>query len=121
MESRTFLVYLSDSLIRYLGKSLPNKASRYEAFQYIIGKQKEKIDLDRDGGANVPFLAKVSDLAKRWNWSRNTVFSFLRTLENDGAIEVKQCQNGTLIRVLNIFRKDAKTSENNGDSCSAER
>ena len=69
MESRTFLVYLSDSLIRYLGKSLPNKASRYEAFQYIIGKQKEKIDLDRDGGANVPFLAKVSDLAKRWNWS----------------------------------------------------
>ena len=61
MESRTFLVYLSDSLIRYLGKSLPNKASRYEAFQYIIGKQKEKIDLDRDGGANVPFLAKVSE------------------------------------------------------------
>ena len=51
MESRTFLVYLSDNLIRYLGKSLPNKASRYEAFQYIIGKQKEKIDLDRDGGA----------------------------------------------------------------------
>ena len=121
MDSNGFYIAISDCLIRFLGKSLPNRTSRFEAFQYLVAKQKVKVDQDFEGGARIPFLAKVSDLSKRWNWSRNTVFSFLRTLENDGAIEVKQCQNGTLIRVLNIFRKDAKTSENNGDSCSAER
>ena len=121
MESRTFLVYLSDSLIRYLGKSLPNKASRYEAFQYIIGKQKEKIDLDRDGGANVPFLAKVSDLAKRWNWSRNTVFSFLKTLQDEGLIEVKQCADGTLIHVVGIYMLMPRKTKINGNLFSSER
>ena len=121
MDSNGFYIAISDCLIRFLGKSLPNRTSRFEAFQYLVAKQKMKVDQDFDGGVRILFLAKVSDLSKRWNWSRNTVFSFLRTLENDGAIEVKQCQNGTLIRVLNIFRKDAKTSENNGDSCSAER
>ena len=121
MDSNGFYIAISDCLIRFLGKSLPNRTSRFEAFQYLVSKQKVKVDQDFDGGVRIPFLAKVSDLSKRWNWSRNTVFSFLRTLENDGAIEVKQCQNGTLIRVLNIYRKDAKTSENNGDSCSAER
>lgn len=104
MESRTFLVYLSDRLIHYLGKSLPNRASRYEAFQYIISKQKEKMQLDHDGGADVPFLAKVSDLAKRWKWSRNTVFSFLKTLQKEGLIEVKQCADGTLIHVVGIYK-----------------
>ena len=121
MDSNGFYIAISDCLIRFLGKSLPNRTSRFEAFQYLVAKQKVKVDQDFDGGVRIPFLAKVSDLSKRWNWSRNTVFSFLRTLENDGAIEVKQCQNGTLIRVLNIFRKDAKTSENNSDFCSAER
>ena len=121
MDSNGFYIAISDCLICFLGKSLPNRTSRFEAFQYLVAKQKVKVDQDFDGGVRIPFLAKVSDLSKRWNWSRNTVFSFLRTLENDGASEVKQCQNGTLIRVLNIFRKDAKTSENNGDSCSAER
>ena len=121
MDSNGFYIAISDCLIRFLGKSLPNRTSRFEAFQYLVAKQKVKVDQDFDGGVRIPFLAKVSDLSKRWNWSRNTVFSFLRTLENDGAIEVKQCKNGTLIRVLNIFRKDAKTNENNGDSCSAER
>ena len=121
MDSNGFYIAISDCLIRFLGKSLPNRTSRFEAFQYLVAKQKVKVDQDYDGGVRIPFLAKVSDLSKRWNWSRNTVFSFLRTLENDGAIEIKQCQNGTLIRVLNIFRKDAKTNANNGDSCSAER
>ena len=121
MDSNGFYIAISDCLIRFLGKSLPNRTSRFEAFQYLVAKQKVKVDQDFDGGVRIPFLAKVSDLSKRWNWSRHTVFSFLRTLENDGAIEVQQCQNGTLIRVLNIFRKDAKTNENNGDSCSAER
>ena len=118
MDSNGFNLTMSDKLIHFLGKSLPNKTSRYEAFLYLVNRQKAKVDLDFDGGVRIPFLAKIGDLSKRWNWCRNTVFSFLKTLEDEGAIEVKQCMDGTLIRVLNISRKDAKTDGNHGNSCS---
>lgn len=103
MESNGFSIFITDSLMRYLVKSLPNKTSRFEAFQYLVSRQIKKLETDYNGGRNIPFLAKVCDLSKRWNWSRNTVFSFLKTLEEEDVLEVKQCTDGTLIRVLNII------------------
>ena len=110
MKSNGFYLTMSDSLIRFLGKSLPNKTSRYEAFLYLVNRQKAKVDLDFDGGVHIPFLAKVGDLSKRWNWCRNTVFSFLKTLEEEDVIKVKQCADGTLILVQNIIPSYQKMS-----------
>ena len=103
MESNGFTVFITDSLMRYLVKSLPNRTSRFEAFQYLVSRQITKLEADYYGGRDIPFLAKVCDLSKRWKWSRNTVFSFLKTLEEEDVLEVKQCTDGTLIRVLNII------------------
>ena len=73
-------VTLSYDLIQYLGKTMPNGFS---------------------------FLAIASELGKAWNWHRNSVSSFLKTLENEGAIELKPSINGNRIRVLNILKTDA--------------
>ena len=103
MESSQFSIFITDNLMRYLVKSLPNRTSRFEAFQYLVSRQITKLEADYYGGISIPFLAKVCDLSKRWKWSRNTVFSFLKTLEEEDVLEVKQCTDGTLIRVLNII------------------
>ena len=121
MDSNGFYIAISDCLIRFLGKSLPNRTSRFEAFQYLVAKQKVKVDQDFDGGVRIPFLAKVSDLSKRWNWSRNTVFSFLKTLQDEGLIEVKQCADGTLIHVVGIYTLMPRKAKINGNLFSSER
>ena len=88
MESNQFSIFITDSLMRYLVKSLPNRTSRFEAFQYLVSRQITKLEAD----------------------SRNTVFSFLKTLEEEDVLEVKQCTDGTLIRVLNIIPSYQKMS-----------
>ena len=110
MESNQFSIFITDSLMRYLVKSLPNRTSRFEAFQYLVSRQITKLEADYYGGRDIPFLAKVCDLSKRWKWSRNTVFSFLKTLENEDVIKVKQCADGTLILVQNIIPSYQKMS-----------
>ena len=110
MESNGFSIVITDSLMRYLVKSLPNRTSRFEAFQYLVSRQITKLEADYYGGISNPFLAKVCDLSKQWKWSRNTVFSFLKTLENEDVIKVKQCADGTLILVQNIIPSYQKMS-----------
>ena len=110
MESNGFSIVITDTLMRYLVKSLPNRTSRFEAFQYLVSRQIKKLEVDYYGGISIPFLAKVCDLSKQWKWSRNTVFSFLKTLEEEDVIKVKQCADGTLILVQNIIPSYQKMS-----------
>ena len=100
-------VTLSYDLIQYLGKTMPNGFSRWEAYAYLLKLQKESVDISYEGGLKISFLAIASELGKAWNWHRNSVSSFLKTLENDGAIELKPSINGNRIRVLNILKTDA--------------
>ncbi len=104
-------VILSYDLIEYLDKSMPRGTSRWTAYFYLLRKQKSKLNYSFEGGKKIPFLATVSELSTQWNWCRNSVFRFLDTLKKEGAIEVKQCIDGTLIRVLNIQKKTPENEE----------
>ena len=101
-DKAQFSVKMSTKLVSFLGKALPHRTSRIEAYTDLLNEQIKLLRIDFKGGSLVPFLVTVLDLAERWNWGRNTVIRFLQSLENHGAIESKRCQDGTQIRVLNI-------------------
>lgn len=102
MDKTQYSVKMSTELVAFLGKALPHRTSRIEAYTDLLNEQIKMLEIDFDGGKSVPFLVKFLELTKRWNWGRNTVIRFLQSLEKYGAIEVNRCQDGTLIRVLNI-------------------
>ena len=101
-DKSQFSVKMSTKLVSFLGKALPHRTSRIEAYTDLLNEQIKLLRIDFKGGCSVPFLITVLELAERWNWGRNTVIRFLQSLENHGAIESKRCQDGTQIRVLNI-------------------
>ena len=102
MDKTQYSVIMSTELVTFLGKALPHRTSRIEAYTDLLNEQIKMLEIDFKGGCSVPFLVRFLDLTERWNWGRNTVIRFLQSLEKHGAIEVKRCQDGTLIRVLNI-------------------
>ena len=97
VKKRSFSVLMSTDLLAYLVKAL-----RFEAFSDLLDEQLKLAEVNFKGGCSVPFLVTILDLSERWNWGRNTVIRFLDSLSKTGAVEVKRCQDGTLIRVLNI-------------------
>ena len=101
-EKAQFSVKINTELVAFLGKALPHRTSRIEAYTDLLNEQIKLLRIDFKGGSSVPFLVTVLDLVERWNWGRNTVIRFLQSLEKHGAIEAKRCQDGTQIRVLNI-------------------
>ena len=52
-------------------------------------------------------------LAKRWQWSRNTVRNFLKLLQNDGMIYRESTSLGTLITVVNygVYQQKPENGE----------
>lgn len=97
-----FSVRMSTELVAFLGKALPHRTSRIEAYTDLLNEQIKLLRIDFKGGCSVPFLVTILDLSERWNWGRNTVMRFLQSLEKLGAIEAKRCQDGTQVRILNI-------------------
>ena len=102
VKKRSFSVLMSTDLLAYLAKALPHRTSRFEAFSDLLDEQLKLAEVDFKGGCSVPFLVTILDLSERWDWSRPTVMRYLDSLSKIGAVEVKRCQDGTLIRVLNI-------------------
>lgn len=47
------------------------------------------------------FFTSIDHLAERWNWSRTSVFHFLKTLEQDGMIYKDSDSIGTLLTIVN--------------------
>ena len=97
-----FSVRMSTELVGFLGKVLPHRTSRIEAYTDLLNEQIKLIRIDFNGGSLVPFLVTITDLAERWDWSRPTVIRYLDSLSRIGAVKVERCQDGTLITVLNI-------------------
>ena len=101
-EKAQFSVRMSTELVGFLGKVLPHRTSRIEAYTDLLNEQIKLLRIDFKGGCSVPFLVTITDLAERWDWSRPTVMRYLDSLSRIGAVKVKKCQDGTLITVLNI-------------------
>jgi len=72
--------------------------SRAQTLMYLYEQQKELLELDREGGCNVPFHATERDLAKRWNWHRHTVSGFLDKLQELGILDHQKSCTG--LRIL---------------------
>jgi|GEM_PF-2760160 len=101
------------SLLKYLLK--PNnegKASRLEALNYLVMKQKLLLDIHFEGGSKTSFRLSVLRISKQWNWNRRTVKSFLLDLQSMGIIELERNQYGFYVRVLNITQKEENIGEN---------
>ena len=60
--------------------------------------EQQLLELDREGGCNVPFHATERDLAERWIWHRNTVSSFLDKLQELGILDHQKSSTG--LRIL---------------------
>lgn len=101
-DKAQFSVRMNTELVAFLGKVLPHRTSRIEAYTDLLNEQIKLIRIDFNGGSLVPFLVTITDLAERWDWSRPTVIRYLDSLSRIGAVKVKRCQDGTLITVLNI-------------------
>ena len=102
INNSRFSVRMSTELVAFLGKALPHRTSRIEAYTDLLNEQMKMLEIDFEGGKSVPFLFTILDLSERWDWSRPTVMRFLNSLSKMGAIKLKKCQDGTLINVLNI-------------------
>ena len=101
-DKAQFSVRMSTELVAFLGKVLPHRTSRIEAYTDLLNEQIKLLRIDFKGGSSVAFLVTISDLAERWDWSRPTVIRYLDSLSRIGAVKVERCQDGTLITVLNI-------------------
>lgn len=102
IKDQRFSVRMSTELVVFLGKALPHRTSRIEAYTDLLDEQIKLLRINFKGGSLVPFLVTILDLSERWNWGRNTVIRFLQSLEKLGAIEAKRCKDGTQVRILNI-------------------
>ena len=93
---------MSLAAFRYISrrKQSPQREvfSRAQALMYLYEQQKELLELDREGGCNVPFHATERDLSKRWIWHRNTVSSFHDKLQELGILDHQKSSTG--LRIL---------------------
>ncbi len=101
-DNLRFSVRMSTELVAFLGKAMPHRTSRIEAYTDLLNEQIKLLKIDFKGGCSVPFLVTIFDLSERWDWSRPTVMRFLESLSRIGAIKSERCHDGTLITVLNI-------------------
>ena len=101
-DKAQFSVKMNTELVAFLGKALPHRTSRIEAYTDLLNEQIKLLRIDFKGGCSVPFLVTVFDLSERWDCSRPTVMRFLESLSRIDAIKSERCHDGTLITVLNI-------------------
>ena len=57
-----FSVRMSTELVGFLGKVLPHRTSRIEAYTDLLNEQIKLLRIDFKGGSSVPFLVTITDL-----------------------------------------------------------
>ena len=59
-------------------------------------------------------LTSISKLCDRWNWSRNRVWRFIRTLCDAQMVTANRTRNGTLLTVVNygVYQGAQNTKQN---------
>ena len=102
MKPNIFFTRLNAELFQFLSKSLPNRASRFDAFLYLYECQTDHFDALLKYGINIPFGTTYNQLAERWRWDRKTVMLFLKSLQKMGILEVKRASCNIEIRIINL-------------------
>ena len=94
---RKYSIYIPFELMDFLGNDLmivsPKRFSRIKAFRYLLSRHidgLEKGELKRN---------YISQLCKDWKWTRPTVVSFLKSLQQMNVIDIKQILSAKMVSV----------------------
>ena len=94
---RKYSIYIPFELMDFLGNDLmivsPKRFSKIKAFRYLLSQH---IDGLENGELKRNY---ISQLSKDWKWTRQTVVSFLKSLQEMNVIDIKQILSAKMVSI----------------------
>lgn len=94
---RKYSIYIPFEVMDFLGNDLmivsPKRFSKIKAFRYLLSRH---IDGLENGELKRNY---ISQLSKDWKWTRQTVVSFLRSLQEMNVIDIKQILSAKMVSI----------------------
>lgn len=94
---RKYLIYIPFEVMDFLGNDLmivsPKRFSKIKAFRYLLSRH---IDGLENGELKRNY---ISQLSKDWKWTRQTVVSFLRSLQEMNVIDIKLILRAKMVSI----------------------
>ncbi len=94
---RKYSIYVPFEVMDFLGNDLmivsPKRFSKIKAFRYLLSRH---IDALENGELKRNY---ISQLSKDWKWTRQTVVSFLRSLQEMNVIDIKLILRAKMVSI----------------------
>lgn len=94
---RKYSIYVPFEVIDFLGNDLmivsPKRFSKIKAFRYLLSRH---IDGLENGELKRSY---ISQLSKDWKWTRQTVVSFLKSLQEMNVIDIKLILRAKMVSI----------------------
>lgn len=94
---RKYSIYIPFEVMDFLGDDLmivsPKRFSKIKAFRYLLSRH---IDGLENGELKRNY---ISQLSKDWKWTRQTVVSFLRSLQEMNVIDIKLILRAKMVSI----------------------
>lgn len=94
---RKYSIYIPFEVMDFLGNDLmivsPKRFSKIKAFRYLLSQH---IDGLENGELKRNY---ISQLSKDWKWTRQTVVSFLRSLQEMNVIDIKLILRAKMVSI----------------------
>ena len=94
---RKYSIYVPFEVMDFLGNDLmivsPKRFSKIKAFRYLLSRH---IDGLENGELKRNY---ISQLSKDWRWTRQTVVSFLRSLQEMNVIDIKLILRAKMVSI----------------------
>ena len=94
---RKYSIYVPFEVMDFLGNDLmivsPKRFSKIKAFRYLLSRH---IDGLENGELKRNY---ISQLSKDWKWTRQTVISFLRSLQEMNIIDIKLILRAKMVSI----------------------
>lgn len=94
---RKYSIYVPFEVMDFLGNDLmivsPKRFSKIKAFRYLLSRH---IDGLENGELKRNY---ISQLSKDWKWTRQTVISFLRSLQEMNVIDIKLILRAKMVSI----------------------
>ena len=94
---RKYSIYIPFELMDFLGNDLmivsPKRFSKIKAFRYLLSRH---IDGLENGELKRNY---ISQLSKDWKWTRQTVVSFLKSLQEMNVIDIKLILRAKMVSI----------------------
>ena len=94
---RKYSIYIPFEVMDFLGNDLmivsPKRFSKIKAFRYLLSRH---IDGPENGELKRNY---ISQLSKDWKWTRQTVVSFLKSLQEMNVIDIKLILRAKMVSI----------------------